>query len=219
VEETGALCAACWRDTPFIHGLVCDRCGVPLPGGAEDEHALCDDCLRIERPWHRGRAALLYRGRARRMVLALKHGDRTELAGPAAGWMAAAARSIVQPDMLVVPVPVHWTRLVMRRYNQAALLARELARTAGLQYRPDALIRRRATPSLDGAGRAARFATLSGAISPHPRNGAELKGRGVLIVDDVMTSGATLAAAATACRQAQAARICTVTLARVAKDA
>ena len=149
------LCGPCWRDTPFISGLVCDQCGVTLPG-QDPGHALqCDDCLTLARPWLRGRAALLYHGGARALVLKLKHADRTDLAAPLSGWLHRAAAPILRPDMLVVPVPLHWWRLFRRRYNQAALLADGLARRAGLTHCPDLLLRTRATGTQDGRGRAA----------------------------------------------------------------
>jgi predicted amidophosphoribosyltransferase len=219
VETDYALCGACWRDTPFIAGLVCDLCGVPLPGTDPGQPVHCDDCMAIARPWERGRAAMLYRDNGRRLVLGLKHGDRTDLARPAGRWMAAVAGPVLRPETLVIPVPVHWTRLARRRYSQAALLAAEVARAAALGWLPDALIRPRRTPMLDGKTRDERFATLAEAIRPHPKRGARLAGRDVLIVDDVMTSGATLAATADAARAAGAARVSVLVLARVAKDA
>lgn len=213
------LCAACWRDAAFIGGMVCDACGTPLPGDADSPAALCDDCLTIARPWERGRAALIYSGTGRKIVLALKHGDRLDLAGPAGAWMARAANPILRPGMVVAPVPLHWTRLLRRRYNQSALLAQAVARETGLDCCPDLLIRPRRTPTQDGRGRDARFANVAGRIRAHPRRTAILRDRPVLIVDDVMTSGATLAAAAEACLVAGAATVCVLALARVAKDA
>jgi len=213
-----ALCGDCWRDTPFISGLVCNACGTPLPGQDSAGDVLCDDCMVIARPWAAGRAALLYKDNARRLVLALKHGDRTELARPAAGWMLRAADGLLDPETIVVPVPIHWTRLLRRRYNQAALLAGELTKLAGLKSMPDALVRPRHTAVQDGMGRNARFANMAGAIVAHPKKAGILAGRPVLLVDDVMTSGATLAAATEACHVAGATRICVLTLARVAKD-
>lgn len=213
------LCGPCWRQTPFIVGLVCDLCGTPLPGEDTGQPVHCDDCLAIARPWHQGRAALLYKDNARQIVLSLKHGDRLDLARPAAGWMARAAAPLLLPGTLVAPVPLHWRRLIMRRYNQSALLSAAVARLAGLDHCPDLLLRRRATPSQEGRTRDDRFDNLSGALSLHPRRAARVKDRPVLLVDDVMTSGATLAAAAEACLASGATRVSVLALARVAKDA
>ncbi|MCB2129115.1 MAG: ComF family protein [Rhodobacteraceae bacterium] len=213
------LCGSCWRDMPFISGLVCDRCGTPLPGEDEGRAEFCDDCMVLARPWQRGRAALVYKDRGRRLVLALKHGDRLDLARPAADWLLRAARPILVPGMIVAPVPLHWQRLFRRRFNQSALLARNVARLAGLEYCPDLLQRRRPTESQEGRNRDQRFANMSGAVSLHPRRTGHVHGRDVLLVDDVMTSGATMAAAADACNAAGAHSVCTLVLARVAKDA
>lgn len=214
-----ALCGECWRQTPFVGGLVCDRCGVPLPGQDHGGVEYCDDCLALARPWQRGRAALLYRDKGRELVLALKHGDRQDLVRPASLWMARAAQPVMLPETLVVPVPLHRWRLLRRRYNQSALLSAALARRLGAAHCPDALIRLRPTQSQDGRGREARFDNLTGAIRVHPGRAARLKGRPVLLVDDVMTSGATLAACAEACLEAGSGPVATVVLARVAKDA
>lgn len=213
------LCGTCWRQTPFITGLVCDRCGTPLPGEDEGRAEACDDCLAIARPWDRGRAALVYRDNARRLVLALKHGDRLDLARPAGEWLMRAAQPILREGMLAAPVPLHWTRLFRRRFNQSALLSRALAGAARLDHCPDLLLRTRRTASQEGRDREGRFANVAGAIRIHPRHRHRLAGRDVLLVDDVMTSGATFAAAADACLGAGAASVSVVTLARVAKDA
>lgn len=219
VEGEGALCPACWRETPFLTGLVCDRCGVPLPGTADPGPApRCDGCLRDPPPWQQGRAALLYRDNGRRLVLALKHGDRTELARDAAPWLARAARPLLRDDTLIAPIPLHRMRLLQRRYNQAALLAGGLAARVGHSFCPDVLVRRRATPTLDGKGRAARAQALEGAIAVHKGRAEILQGRDVLIVDDVMTSGATFRAATGAALDAGAASVRVLALARVAFD-
>ena len=149
----------------------------------------------------------------------LKHGDRIEVARPAAGWMLRAGRPLLRDGMLVAPVPLHRFRLLGRRYNQAALLGQHVARQAGLEFCPDLLIRPRATKPLDGVGRDSRFARLQGTIAPHPKRGRDMEGRDILIVDDVMTSGATFAAASEACFSAGAKSVRVLALARVVKDA
>lgn len=218
-EAEFALCGPCWRATPFAGGLVCDSCGLPLLGAPAGGAELCDDCLSCARPWAQGRAALIYRDGGRKFALALKHGDRTDLARPAGQWMARAAAPLLREGMIIAPVPLHWTRLVRRRYNQAALLAQRVGRHLGLPVCPDLLVRVRRTRPLGEYGRDARFAALAGAIAPHPRHGVRARGRPVLLIDDVMTSGATLAAATEAARVAGATEVCTLTLARAGKDA
>ncbi len=178
----------------------------------------CDDCLKIARPWGRGRAALLYRDNGRRLVLSLKHGDRHDIVRPAAKWMARAAQPLLHAHTLIAPIPLHWTRFLKRRFNQSALLARALAGEIRLEVCPDLLIRPRRTQSLEGLGRDERFATLTDAIQVHPKRRHKIAGRPVLLVDDVMTTGATLAAAAQACIASGAKEVCTLTLARAAKD-
>ena len=218
VQSDFGLCADCWRDTPFVSGMICDQCGVPLPGSDPKERALCDDCMTIARPWDRGRAALLYQGNGRNLVLALKHGDRMDLARPSAAWMARAAASILTPGMLVVPVPLHWMRLFRRRYNQAALLSRAIAASAKLEHCPDAILRKRSTGNQDGKTRDARFANLVGAFSVPKAREPRIRDRDILLVDDVMTSGATFSAATEALFSAGARSVSVLALARVAKD-
>ena len=174
--------------------------------------------MQTPRPWRQGRAALLYADRARQLVLALKHGDRPDIARPAGSWLARAARPMIEARTLIAPVPLHWTRLLRRRYNQAALLAAALAREVGADHCPDLLIRNRRTPKLEDVTAEERLEILSGAISAHPKRRHGMAGRPVLLVDDVMTSGATLAACAAACHAAGAGSVDVVVLARVAKD-
>ncbi|MFT6022590.1 MAG: putative amidophosphoribosyltransferase [Ascidiaceihabitans sp.] len=218
VDSDFGLCGPCWRDTQFIGSTICDACGVPLLGDDPGAMAHCDECMTVARPWAHGRSAVLYKDNGRKLVLGLKHGDRHDVVRPAALWMAAAVRDILQPHMLIAPVPLHWTRLLKRRYNQSTLLAQALAKQVDLECCPDLLIRPQRTVSLDGLGRDARFTALKDAIRPHPRRKHKMAGRPVLLVDDVMTSGATLAAATEACHLAGASHVCVVTLARVAKD-
>ena len=217
VESEFGLCGPCWRDTPFISGLCCHLCGVPLPGNDDGEMVTCDDCLRIARPWSAGCAAMLYHENGRKLVMALKHGDRHEIVRPAALWLANAARQIAPPDTLIAPVPLHWSRMLRRRYNQSALLTNGLARRLEAGHCPDLLQRNVRTLPLKGMGFDERFETLSGTISVKPARASLAKGRTILLVDDVMTSGATLAASTMACYAAGAEDVRILVLARVAK--
>ena len=208
---TGGLCADCWRETTFLSGPGCPGCAVPV---AEAGMA-CDHCRTRPRPWAGAVAAFAYEGAARTMVLALKHGDRPDLAPALAGWLAQAAAPAVRPGMVVVPVPLHPARLMRRRYNQAALIGARLAAGLGLAHRPAALRRTCNTPMQDHRSHADRFANQQDAMAV--ARGADLAGRPVLLVDDVMASGATLAAAAEALLAAGAGPLAVAVLARAVK--
>lgn len=162
---------------------------------------------------------MLYRDTGRKLILALKHGDRQEIARPAGLWLGNAVKEILTQNTLIAPVPLHWQRIIKRRYNQSALLAKALSLQVDRPMCPDLLQRFRRTRSLDGLDREARFKMVENTIRVHPRRRHRLIGRPVLLVDDVMTSGATLAACTQACQDAGSGPVCVVTLARVAKDA
>ena len=212
------LCGACWAETHFLTGLGCDACGAPLPG--QDEGAvICDACRAHPQPWSRGRAAIGYSGTGRKLVLGFKHADRLDLVRPLGGWIARAATDLIGPETVIAPIPLHRLRLIRRRDNQSARLAQEIARLSGRPCIPDLFRRTRATPPQKGFDRAARAANVEGAFTIDPRRAEAIAGRPLLIVDDVMTSGATLAAATEAALAAGAERVDVVALARAAKDA
>lgn len=218
VDSDFGLCGVCWGQTEFIGGSSCDSCGTPLPGDVHGETVHCDTCIRAPKPWAHGRAALAYGGMGRKLVLQLKHGDRQEIARPAAAWMRMSVQSLLTEKTLIAPVPLHWLRLAKRRYNQSALIAKQLAEMTGCDWCADLLERPRRTLSLDGKTRAERAEILSGAIRIHPRRKHRIVGRSVLLVDDVMTTGATLAACTEACIAAGADQVSVSVLARVVKD-
>ncbi len=212
-DAPGGLCPACWHDTHFISGSTCTTCAAPLVG--EVTGAQCDTCLTFPPPWQRGIAVLEYEGAGRRMVLALKRHDRLDLAPTLSAWLHRAAAPLLHSTDLITPVPLHRNRLAQRKFNQSAELAQPLAERAGLRYIPDLLSRVRNTDSQQGKDRIERQHNLKAAIAPTPRHRAEIEGKRVLIVDDVLTTGATLAACTEACFAAGARNVSISVLARV----
>ncbi len=199
VAQQGTLCAACWTGLTPLTQPFCARCGVPfLHAGQAGPGGLCPGCLARPPSYGVARAALRYDEGARRLLLPFKHADRTELAGPLAARMARAGAALLARAEVIAPVPLHWRRLVARRYNQAALLARHLARQARRPLIPDLLRRVRPTPALGDRGAAERAALLEGAFAVPASGARRIEGRRVLLVDDVMTSGATAEACARA---------------------
>lgn len=151
------------------------------------------------------------------MVLSLKHGDRLDIALPAGRWLAQKAVPLISPDTLVIPVPLHWRRLALRRFNQAAILGQNLAKELDLPFLPDALLRVRPTKMQKDMNREQRYDNQSAAITINPRMINQIVGRPLLIIDDVMTTGATLSACTEACLAANARAVNVIVLARVAR--
>lgn len=216
VSAPGLMCAGCYRELTFLTEPLCQRCGAPPSSEhRRGEARLCAGC-RAEPPlFERARAAFLYDAAAGRLILGLKYADRTDLAQVLALHMARAGRPLLEAADVLVPVPLHRRRLFKRRYNQAALLARALARRASLPVLPDALIRTRPTVPLGTLSASARAAELAGAFAVRASRAGSIRGRRVLLIDDVLTSGATVNACTRALRLAGAARIDVLTAARV----
>ncbi|MEO6041847.1 MAG: ComF family protein [Croceibacterium sp.] len=207
------LCAECWAGLAIPGEPACALCQRPLHAET-GEGAICAPCL-ADRPVHDGIAAgTLYTDTSRKLVLAFKHGRRIALA-PMLARLAAARLPELDGEWLVVPVPLHRWRLWSRGFNQSALLAREIARLKGQALLVDALVRRKRTPPLGGLGRTARARALSGAIAVNQRHRQRLHGVNVILVDDVLTSGATSDACVRALKRAGAAQVRIACVARV----
>jgi ComF family protein len=219
VDDQGRLCAECWRSLTFLGPPQCRLCGYPLPH-ALPEAPLCGECVREAPVYDRARAALRYDDGARRLILAFKHADRTDIAPAFGTWLARAGAEVLADAELIAPVPLHRLRFLKRGYNQAAILAQALARATGLPLIPDLLQRRRATPSQQGlSGRARLENVTAAAFRVHPWQRRRTEDKAVLLIDDVLTTGATVGACARVLQRAGARRVDVLTLARVVRDA
>jgi len=209
------LTAEAWSRIVFIDDPVCDGCGSPFeyaPGFGER----CAGCMARPRAFSRARAACLYDDASRELILQLKHADRTDLSGLFARWLSRSARELIEEADAVIPVPLHRLRLLRRRYNQAAEIARPLARMTGLDYLPDALSRRRAKASQGGRSAGGRRRNVQGAFVADRR---KVEGRCILLIDDVLTTGATAEACARALTAAGAACVTLAVIAKVKETA
>lgn len=203
-----------WSRIGFIDGPLCDGCGAPFeydlgPG------VRCPDCMAKPRPFTRARAACLYDDSSRGVILQLKHADRTDLAPLFARWISRAARDLLDEADAIAPVPLHAGRLFGRRFNQAAEVARPLSRLAGVPYLPDALVRTRATETQGGKSGAGRRRNVAAAFAVPPARAAQVAGKRILLIDDVMTTGATLEGCSRALLAAGAACVDVAVIARV----
>lgn len=211
VSEPDALCGPCWSSITFFAPPYCSICGLPFPHPIA-EGAICGDCARQRPRWDRARAVFRYDKNSRRLVLGLKHGDQTHMARAFGRWMHRAGAEILEGADLLIPVPLHWTRLFARRYNQAVLLAQAIHAAGGPPVAADWLVRRRRTPAQGHLGPAARQRNVQAAFAFRP--GRDLAGKRVVLVDDVLTTGATAAECARVLRRAGAGSIGVLTLAR-----
>jgi ComF family protein len=209
------FCASCWSQISFLDGPMCACCGLPF-GVDPGEGTQCAACLARPPAFDRARAIVAYDEASRGPILSLKHADRLELVPGFSQWLARTGRQIIEESELIVPVPLHRTRLWRRRYNQAAELARALGRQTGKAVATEALIRSRATESQGAMASArARRRNVLGAFQV--REPALVEGRNVLLIDDVLTTGATAEACARALKRAGAAKVQILALARVVK--
>jgi len=217
IAAQDGLCAGCWAELVIPGEPGCVLCQRPFGDAPVTAGSICAPCL-ARAPRHDGvAAATLYNDASRKLVLAFKHGRRIALA-PLLARLIAVRLPDLDRDWLVVPVPLHPLRLWRRGFNQSALLAREIARQRGATLLVDGLVRRRRTPALGGLGRSARARALTGAIAARPGRRERLKGAKVVLVDDVMTSGATSDACVAALKRAGAERVVVACFARVLEE-
>ena len=213
VETAGQLCAACFAATSFIGEPCCQRCGVAFE--VAELGPVCQDCEARPPLYRQARGALTYDAHGRRLILPLKHADRPELARVLAPHMARAGADMLRRADILVPVPLHRRRLFLRRYNQAVLLAAAVSQLAAVPVARDALVRTKATASLGTSSAIAREREVEGVFAVRPGREANLIGRQIVLIDDVMTSGATANACAAILLQAGAIAVDILVAARV----
>lgn len=212
--QTTGLSADAWAKVRFLEDPVCDGCGAPFE---YDIKSRCAACLAKPRVFARARAACLYDEHSRDLILQYKHADRTDLAPLFTHWINRAAAPLLAEAQVILPVPLHASRLFRRRYNQAAEIARPLARRHSLTYLPDALTRAKFVDSQAGKSAGGRKRNVAGAFTV--RDAAAVVGKRVLLIDDVMTTGATAEACAKALLKAGAASVDLAVIARVKEAA
>ena len=208
----GGFSADAWSRIRFLDGPVCDGCGAPFEF---ETGARCAACQARPRAFDAARAACLYDETSRDPILKLKHADRSDLAPLLARWVSRAAYPLVEAADAIAPVPLHPLRLLRRRYNQAAEIARSLGRLSGTPYLADVLVRRRATATQGGKSGSGRRRNVAGAFVVPPRRAARVAGLRILLIDDVLTTGATAEGCARALKAAGAARVDLAVVARV----
>jgi len=214
IGTQNGLCTACWAELDFPRDPSCFGCQRPLPDPAGEERAYCAVC-RADPPQHDGVAAgTLYTDAARKLVLSFKHGRKIGLA-PMLARLIAARLPVLEGEWIAVPVPLHRWRLWYRSFNQSALLARELGKLRGTEVMVDGLVRHKQTTPLGNLGRRERAQMLAGAITVSKSRAKALSGANVLLVDDVLTSGATTDACIAALRGAGAEKVMIACFSRV----
>lgn len=213
-DMPGALCPDCWESVTFLAEPHCSCCGTPFDIDLGPD-ALCASCAGKHPRFDRARSVFRYDEASRALVLRFKHADRTGGAATFARWMARAGAVLIADADLIIPVPLHPLRLLKRRYNQAALLGWDLAKLSGKPCRVDVLARIRHTKPQGHMGRTGRSRNLRGAFAV--KKPAAVEGKRVLLIDDVLTSGATLSECCRQLKGAGAVGVDVLTLARVVR--
>ncbi len=217
IDRQHLLCIRCWRSITQIAGPLCAVCGLPFDFDVGAD-ARCADCLADMPAYRRARAAVVYDDASRPVILSFKHGDRMDNVQTLAKLMVQAGHDLIEDTDMLVPVPLHRRRLFSRRYNQSALLALSIAKSSGKPVLPDGLQRHRETKSQGRLGRRQRLRNVAGSVRVPDNRRQLLSGKRVLLIDDVMTTGATVGVCTRALRRAGVQSVDVLTIARVVRS-
>ncbi len=216
VLQQGGLCANCWQKISFISKPFCKSCGFPFDLPLELE-SICGPCARKTPPFTRARAAVYYNETSKPMILRFKHGDALHMTPLFTEWLYQAGHELLQQADYIAPIPLYWSRLVYRGYNQAAILSHKLSKKAKIVHAPDLLERKKRTPSQGNLTAKERDKNVSNAFKLNKKYHQLIHDKYILLIDDVLTSGATVRACAKVLKKSGAKQIDVLTLARVIK--
>jgi len=219
VSETHGFCGECWRSFSFISKPMCACCGLPFEYEVQTIHeiTLCGSCIEEQPHFKTARSALIYNDASKNIILPFKHQDRTDFAKAMGRLMHTAGHDMIEDADAILPVPLHFTRLFLRRFNQSALLVHVLSKLSDKPMLLNVLKRHRRTQSQGHLSKEMRKKNVHNAFVVHPKNKPQIEGKKLLLVDDVFTTGATANACVAALKRAGAARVDVLTFARVVK--
>jgi len=218
VDSPGTVSSKAWSALEFISSPYCSVCGFPFEFEVgKGEEALCAACLKERPPYDRARAALRYDDASRDFILGFKHGDKTHAVVTMAPWLKMAGAEFWEQTDFIIPVPLHRWRLLRRRYNQAALMAQQMAKVMGKAALPGALVRTRATPTQGHLNSSQRAENVKKAFAVNPKIVPRIAGKNVVLIDDVYTTGATIRECTKALRKAGVEKVFVLTLAKVVR--
>ncbi len=217
VDVQGAVSPNFWAELQFIENPFCKKCGIPFSFEIDAE-CICAACMEIEPFFDQTRCPVVYNDASRRLILNFKFNDKTSFVHTFTPWMIRAGKELIYDSDYIIPIPLHPKKLRQRRFNQAALLAHEIAKKTSGNYLPDGLVSTRLTSPQKGLSKKRRVANVGGAFAIHDNHLNAFAHKKVLLIDDIFTTGATLNEASRMLKNAGAAEVNVLTIARVTKE-
>lgn len=221
VDAVGMISPEAWGQLNFIDEPFCKKCGLPFDfsyEGSGEEGRLCESCTKDLPAFSKARSVMVYDDQSRGLILSFKHGDQTHMTPAFIPWLERAGKEILKNADFLVPVPLHRWRLLKRRYNQAAIMAQYLSKETAIPVLVEGLVRRRSTVSQGHLNMNDRAKNVRHAFAVLKKVKPTLKGKKIVLIDDVYTSGATVKECVKVLLDAQASEVSVLTLARVVKQ-